>query len=137
MRALAIVVALSGCGRVGFDPPALGDAALSLPSGDATATPRCDPRKPFGPLMPLPQLSSSQDEIGLELVDDGLTGFLWSNRTGTDQIYETSRPSLDRPFSAPVLVTPLVTSGAADRDPCPSGDGLSIIFGSQRPGGGG
>jgi hypothetical protein len=129
MRASAIVLVLCGCGRLGFDPVSEIDAAPPIA--------RCDPARPFGAVIPLPQLSSPQAEIGVELADDGLTGFLWSDRTGIDQIYETSRATLDDALGAPRLVTALMTPGAADRDPCPSGDGLSIVFTSLRPGGGG
>jgi hypothetical protein len=132
MRRLALTLALCGCGRIGFDQAASLDAAPP----DTPEAPRCDPSKPYGPLMPLSQLSSPQSEIGVELADDGLVGFLWSDRTGMDQIYETSRATAADPLGPPRLVAPLM-AGAADRDPCPTGDGLTMVFGSLRPGGGG
>jgi hypothetical protein len=126
-RAIVMLVA-TGCGRLGFDPEL---------QPDATPSARCDPKKPFGPLVSLARLSSPSAEIGVELADDGLTGFMWSDRLGIDRIYETSRTTRDGELEAPRLVDALVAPGFADRDPCPSGDGLSLVFASQRPDGGG
>ncbi|HEY5935599.1 MAG TPA: hypothetical protein VIU61_13205 [Kofleriaceae bacterium] len=127
-HAIVVVVTVTGCGRLGFDPEVLLDA---------TATARCDPEQPFGPLVALPRLSSPGADIGVELADDGLTGFMWSDRLGIDRIYETSRTTRDAELATPRLVDALIAPGYADRDPCPSGDGLSLVFASQRPGGGG
>lgn len=122
---------LVGCGHIGFD------RISDEPPGD-TAAPRCDPAKPFGAPVRLAQLSSPAAEIGVELADDALAGFLWSNRVGPDRIYETKRARLEDELGPPVLVSELAAmTGESDRDPCPSGDGLSVVFASLRPGGGG
>lgn len=127
----AIVVA-SGCGRFGFDSESRGGALADASPQVA----RCDPSKPFGPLTPLSQVNSPGADLGLELVDDGLVGFLWSDRLGVERIFETTRTTTADAFGPAVLV-PVLPGTGNDRDPCPSGDGLSIVFSSTRSGGGG
>lgn len=133
MRA-ALPLLLLGCGRLGFDP----FGSEPPPPDAAPAAPRCDPALPFGAPELLSHLSSPQAEIGVELVDDRLGGFFWSNRLGPDRIYETTRERPGDALGAPVLRTELAAPGGeSDRDPCPSGDGLSVVFASLRSGGGG
>lgn len=129
---------LAACGRVGFDP--FGEDASTGTDGEPVA-PRCDPAKPYGTPALLDKISSSFPEIGVKLVDDTLSGVLWT-MSGPDRIYETSRASPTSEFTDRRLMTELLevaSPPASDRDPGISGDGLTIVFASQRPqpGGGG
>ena len=146
MLRLALAVAFSGCGRIGFDAAAKAGTTDAGPDNPDGASARCDRTQPFGAPVRLSALSSASAEIGLELTDDQLDGFLWSDRTGADTLYETRRASTADAFGAPDLLPALAGFAPAgfaasvgvspDRDPCPSGDGLSVVFGSLRPGAG-
>ncbi len=140
---LWLALAGSGCGRLGFDATAKGATTDGGPDG---ASARCDRTQPFGAPVRLSALSSASAEIGLELTTDELDGFMWSDRTGSDTLYETTRASVGDVFGAPTSLPTLAGFAPAgfapsvgpspDRDPCPSGDGLSVVFGSLRPGAG-
>lgn len=124
---------MAGCGRLGFDPVASHVAADA--GADALAVPRCDPAKPFGAPIALAALSSPSSEIGIEATDDALDGVLWSDRSGVDRIYEVTRASPTDAFAAPQLVPNLGSvTGVPDRDPALTGDGLTLVFTSQRGG---
>jgi hypothetical protein len=131
----ALIVSLAACGacgRYGFDTT----AKTGADGGGDAAPVRCDPLRPFATPTPLPVLSSADAEIGLELTDDQLEGFMWSDRSGSDQLYATRRAAIADPFALPETL-PTLASAAPDRDPCPSGDGLNLVFSSLRPGAGG
>lgn len=144
---LGLALVFGGCGRIGFDAAAKA-SATDAGSGDPDGvTARCDRAQPFGAPVRLSALSSASAEIGVELTDDQLDGFLWSDRSGADTLYETTRASTTDTFGAldtlPALAGFAPAGFAApsvgvspDRDPCPSGDGLSVVFGSLRPGAG-
>ncbi len=142
VAALLVGLAACGaCGRFGFDTTAKTEA-----DGGGDAPPmRCNPLRPFATPIPLSILSSASAEIGLELSDDQLDGYMWSDRSGSDQLYETRRADVADAFGPPetlptlaeVPPTAFASAGASpDRDPCPSGDGLSLVFSSLRPGAG-
>jgi len=62
---------------------------------------------------------------------------MWSDRSGTDRVYEVTRVAPTDDFAAPQLVPNLASvTGVPDRDPVLSGDGLTLVFTSQRAGGG-
>lgn len=92
--------------------------------------------KPYGAPVPLAGLSSTSSEIGVETSTDTLDGVMWSDRTGTDRVYEVTRTAATDNFSMPQLVPNLGTmTGVPDRDPAITGDGLTIVFTSSRGGG--
>lgn len=135
---IAFVVGLAACGRVGFEPigarapDASADTAI-----DTFVAPRCDPAKPFGAPVPLTGLSSSSAEIGVETSTDTLDGVMWSDRNGVDRVYEVTRAAATDDFSMPQLVPNMGSvTGIPDRDPAITGDGLTLVFTSQRAGGG-
>ena len=128
---------LAACGRFGFDPVAnrAGDAASDTVTADTNAAPRCDVAKPYGAPVLLPGLSSSSLEIGVELTADTLDGVMWSSRSGTDRVYEVTRATSTDDFGMPQLVPNLGSvANVPDRDPVLTGDGLTLVFTSQRAG---
>jgi Tol biopolymer transport system component len=68
---------------------------------------------------------------------DGLEMFFFSNRPGTigmADIYAASRAATSDPWSAPVNLGPNVNSVDAETRPSLSADGVTLYFGSTRPG---
>lgn len=68
---------------------------------------------------------------------DGLELFFFSNRPGTiglQDIYGATRQATADPWSEPVNLGPNVNSADADTRPSLSWDGVTLYFGSTRPG---
>jgi hypothetical protein len=84
-----------------------------------------------------PQSIDSLNTAGLDarprLSADELRVIFYSDRQGDRDIFEASRPSVDQPFSIPVLV-PVVNTVYFDRDPALTPDGLQLFFASDRDG---
>ena len=69
---------------------------------------------------------------------DGLEIFFFSNRSGTlggNDIYVATRAKAHDAWSAPLNLGPNVNSAANETRPSLSWDGLTLYFGSNRPGG--
>jgi hypothetical protein len=69
---------------------------------------------------------------------DGLSLYFCSIRPagyGSGDIYVTTRATVSDPWEEPVNLGPAVNSSSWDGEPSISSDGLSLYFGSQRPGG--
>ncbi len=104
-----------------------GPCDLSAPFGTPTLIPGTD--LDTGPLQGTPRLSP--DEVSL---------YFWSERDddagvlGT-HLYATSRASKAASFDPPTLLSAL-SSTATDASPTVSGDGLTMLFESDRLGGG-
>ena len=96
----------------------------------------CDPSKPFGALQPITELNTAGDNAGVWLMPNQLGGYTQSTRAGAWQIFSTSRTSLTAPFSTPVAVAALngPTPAGFNGSPSPRGDGLYILFQSNRSG---
>ncbi|MHC4558748.1 MAG: protein kinase domain-containing protein [Planctomycetota bacterium] len=66
---------------------------------------------------------------------DGLKLFFSSLRSGNWDMWVTMRATVDAPWGNPESLGPIVNSSSLDIAPCISRDGLSLFFGSERPGG--
>ena len=74
---------------------------------------------------------------GLELYFSGHGELLRPGGHGNSDLWVTTRQTKDDPWGVPVNLGPVVNSSAADEHPEISADGLSLYFGSTRPGGSG
>jgi Tol biopolymer transport system component len=68
------------------------------------------------------------------MTDDGLTIWFESDRNNAKEIITATRPARDQPFSAATRVDELNLAGTESADPAVSGDGTTMIFGSDRDG---
>lgn len=122
----------AACGRIGFD----GTADGAIGAGDGDGAVDAAPLLPFAPAVELAPISlSTEDDPTLTV--DGLEIIFESSRAGgagAADLYWSMRPSLAQPFGAPVQLATLCT---ADQDEHPglSGDGLTLYFATNRPGG--
>ena len=85
-----------------------------------------------------PIVNSKAGDAGLALSADALTLLFGSDRPGgqgNGDLWMCGRGSSNAPFDEPVNLGPTVNSGAIDADPALSGDGLTLLFQSNRPGG--
>ena len=130
-HATPVVLALSACGRIGFDVPATAtDSMPALDDADA-------PLGAFGPAEIIPGLTSGTfDDDDPSLTDDLLEIYFDSNRPGglgNDDLWMSRRASVTSPWETPVNL-PTLSSSVTDEMPHISGDGLTIYWASDRPG---
>jgi WD40-like Beta Propeller Repeat len=98
------------------------------PDATVDAGGRCDPTKPFGPLVRLGISVNDADASG-RLSADELTIYFTSDRNTTPKRFRgwtASRTSKDLPFAAPVLVAE--EAAGSLYDPTVPVDGLTIYF---------
>jgi hypothetical protein len=82
--------------------------------------------------------TTRSDEGHADISADGLTLFFVSRRPGGHgyaDIWLTTRPTTDEPWSEPVNLGPTINGPYWDSGPSVSTDGLSLFFRSDRPGG--
>lgn len=113
------ILLLTACGRVGFDPKGDGDAA----TGGSDA-----PLGGFGAPMPVPELASSFPDDDAGISSDGLELYFASIRTGTSDIYVSTRSSVDEPWSAPQRVIELSTDSDNEKSPELADGNLTLWF---------
>ncbi len=85
-------------------------------------------------------VNSSSFDVNPAITADGLSLFFSSNRSGGRggyDLYVTTRATASDPWGAPVNLGPTVNSSSNDYEPSITDDGLSLFFGSTRPGGSG
>lgn len=142
MRAVvAGVLALSACGRIGFEASELSaDATLDSTLGVDTAPPACT--GPFQPPYRVISTSTAATEAGGAISDDRLELY-FSRDTGTDvDIFVSARTAIDQPFGAPTIALSTMND---DDNPFLESDarrmwyqrGDSIATAVRAPGGGG
>ncbi len=93
----------------------------------------------FNPPSPVNELNSAANEQRASISHDGLEIFFSSNRLGPATIFAifvSTRASTSSPWSPPVAVASLNTTGS-DGQPALSHDGTVLYFASGRPGGSG
>lgn len=106
---------------------ALGDAAVEA-SG-----PACDSNKPFGPVTPFPDGiddPGSSQVLG-KLSPDRLRLYFGSNRSGNQDMYVSTRATLEAPWDKPVPLASLNGPGN-ESDPFVTADQLTVYFASDR-----
>jgi len=145
-------------GPAGDKSPCISADSLSLyfssdrPGGcgahDLWVTTRKTKSAPWGEPVNLgPTVNSPADELapsistdGLELYFSGHSAFPEAARpggSGESDLWVTTRKTTHDPWGTPVNLGPTVNSPFADASPSISGDGLSLYFNSDRPGGSG
>ena len=88
-----------------------------------------------------PTVNSAYSDRDPSISADGLQLYFtdWSNPRpggyGSTDIWVTTRPTKDDPWGTPVNLGSTVNSSYDDLTPSISADGLSLYFGSDRPGG--
>lgn len=131
-----VLVLIGGCGRIGFD--ALGEVRTDAP-GAADAADAAE-LGPFSPAVEVVELN--QGAINSEdpsLTDDLLEVVFASTRAGGVggvDIWSSTRASAAAPWGAPVLAS-TINSTSEEAAPEISGDGLTLVLASNRPGGAG
>lgn len=129
MYRLLAVLAVTACGRVGFD------ADLDDPGVDGGST-SFDDLGPFAPGEPVGPLAAPGIDAHPTLTGDLLELYFASDRGGGLDIWRSVRASADDPWGAPRRVAEL-SADADDDSPEVSLDGLEIWFASARDGGAG
>ncbi|MBA7685524.1 hypothetical protein ES703_93949 [subsurface metagenome] len=87
-----------------------------------------------------PTVNSSSNDGPGDILDDGLTLFLHSDRTGGSSgsdLYVTTRNTTDDDWGEPLNLGPTVNSSQWEFCPIISADGLTLFFCSNRSGGSG
>lgn len=105
-------------------------------SADIYVSTRSDAAAPWGAPAPVAELNSSVLDSNCAIAPDGLTVWLSSTRAGTptaQDIYVSTRPDRTSMWSTPTLV-PELNSSMGDRVLGVTGDGLTIVVGSNRMG---
>ena len=85
-----------------------------------------------------PTVNSYAEEFFVCISSDGLTMYFDSTRPGgrgARDLWGTTRPSLDAPWTSPVNLGSPINSASDDVSPNLSADGLTLIFASSRAGG--
>lgn len=107
------------------------DAAFDAPGSQ----PRCDPTKPFGTPMLVPNVNSSLDELSFSLTQDEKTAFVrrsTGTSTPTQTILSTHRDSIDANFDTPnANLTAAINGSGTVSDPSSGPDGLALYFSRQ------
>lgn len=130
----ALAITCLACGRYRFEVHDDGGADVSE-VGDAPndSGPPCDLGAPFGAPVLIASLSDQAADDGtLRLLPDELTGYYWSRRGGTAQIYFVERPDRASPFT--VTLVSGVEGGTNQLDPAPSADGSVLVLRHSGPG---
>lgn len=97
------LIALTACGRIGFDATTNGDGRASGDGAEAGTLGR------FGDPVAIAELNSSRNEYGPTISADGNYMILTSNRGGSYALYEAIR--LGGTFSTPAIIAPLGSTG--------------------------
>jgi hypothetical protein len=107
-------------------------------TADLMVAQRLSRTEPWGQAANLgPVVNSPAGEYSPKLTADGLELYFISNRNGgagNADVYVTTRASKQDAWGRPSNIA-IVNSGDFDQWACPSGDGLTLLFQSQRPGG--
>jgi OmpA-OmpF porin, OOP family len=89
----------------------------------------------FGPAAPVQGINSAASDQRPSIRYDGLELFFFSNRNGNNDIYVTTRNSINDPWSAPSALGVNVNTAADEFQPYISPDGSTLYFTSNRLGG--
>lgn len=139
-HAYIVVLAVAGCGRLGFDASRGSDDAAGDSVGDDgdalgdAAIPICHTGT-WGTPQVIASTVTGSEEGDPGISEDERTLYFESNRAPSAgrAIWVTTRPSKADAFGAPQLVVELDTA-ADDYDPMLSRDGLTLMYGSLSSG---
>jgi hypothetical protein len=105
-------------------PNTNGDIYLSVMTGSV-----------FGDPVRVDALSSAQHDERPSIRFDGREIFFSSSRSGNHDLWFATRDGNGHEWNAPLNVGEPVNSASEDRRPAISGDGVTLFFDSNRPGG--
>jgi hypothetical protein len=88
----------------------------------------------FGPAFPVAELNSAGNDIQPNVRKDGLEIVFSSNHAypgaqGLQDVYASTRESIEDPWSTPVNLGTAVNTGAAETRPSMSWNALTLLFG--------
>ena len=116
-----------------------GDRPGGLGNHDLWKRTRLSTDDPWGPPVNMGStVNSSGAEVAPIVSQDGRILIFTSNRSGGSGDYDlwmSTRPDAESDWAAPVNLGPVVNSSAYDGETWLSPDGLTLFFGSSRPGG--
>lgn len=101
---------------------------------------RASPSDPFSNAVNPGGINTPFEDLAPSLSVDGLTLFFGSNRPGGQgefDLWMTARSTQSDPFGTPVNLGSDVNTTEDDTAPSISADGLTLLYGSKRPGGNG
>jgi len=109
------------------------DGGVDAPSGDGPNPVTCDRSTAFAAPTPVSGLATSEFEGMARFSPDELTVYFSAQRApaASRELYTAQRSSIAQGFGAATAITAL-NSAAGEYDPSPSGDGLTIVFTSDR-----
>jgi Tol biopolymer transport system component len=120
MSVRILLVALAGCGRIGFDA-----STRDATTADARA---CAGFGPWSTAAALTELDlQTENEYGPAITSDGLSLYFDSDRLNSQDIYVAMRPSRTAAFGAPAPVPALATA-TDELDPTITADELDLYF---------
>jgi len=122
MRRAVVALALTGCGRIAFDPLA-GNGGTDPDGGMPVCT------GPFTNVQLVPPLNTATLDWAPEESADGLTVYFGSNRTGDPELYRATRATRTAPWGTPIVISELVANGDEEDNPTLSDDELEIFYG--------
>ena len=112
-----------------FMPCATGNTYLTIVGADIGEGTLGSP-----PAVSAALSSTTGTETGTFLSDDCLTTYFASTRSGTNQIYVSTRTAIGMPWSTPTVVTDFPQGTAAQEDPWISADRRTFLFSSNAGG---
>src|SRR5689334_12722318 len=115
MRSGAVVLAVAGCGRIGFTSTSSADDAPGATDGIAAdAFTPCTTWGPFGAPQKMPSVlqSASDDDWGPTPSADERELMFYSFRGGSSDIFVASRTALASSWSTPIPVDAITTPNA-------------------------
>lgn len=131
---LGAVLFTAACGSVSGGKP---DAAVDFdgppadsPTGSDGTAARCDPNKPFGTPVAVPELNSPKGEGAMSVSADERTIYFTSDRNGgvgMSDVYLSTRASATATWSTPTLLAGVNTAGLEQRPTLPT-DELTVYF---------
>ncbi|MBI1371567.1 MAG: SUMF1/EgtB/PvdO family nonheme iron enzyme [Phycisphaera sp.] len=95
---------------------------------------------PWGAAVNLSAINTSDNEAEPSISRDGLTLFFQADHLDPNKrgdLWQSSRPTTDAPWGKPVKLGDAVNTDAPEGAPMLTADGLTLLFKSIRPGGGG
>jgi hypothetical protein len=119
----------------GSPPQLYFNRGLANGTGNDIMVSELQPDGTFGPASLVPGINSEQSDQRPSIRFDGLELFFFSNRGGNNDIWVTTRKSIDDAWSPPAALGPHINTTADEAHPHISPDGLTLFFSSTREGG--
>lgn len=126
MKRALVLVALTACGRLNFDPFTTdSDASVVDVAPDAELP--CLQYGAWGAPQRIAELATSAQDYGSEISSDGFSLYWGTNEGGPDHLFVSTRPTRTSTWGPAKELTEL---GMATADPTITADGLEIFYSS-------